>query len=81
MTNMRAKMKIASVEKFESSERIRFSAVSKSSSYPPNGADEDNTFAMWTPSADLTMTINNPALLNKFEAGQVFYVDFTEVTK
>lgn len=78
---MRAKMKISSVEKFVSSERLRFSAVSKSTSYPSDGTDEDNTFAKWTPSADLTMTINNPTLLNKFEPGQLFYVDFTSVTQ
>jgi hypothetical protein len=78
MPVMRAKMKIASVEKFESCERISFSAVGKSTSYPSDGTDEDNTFARWTPSADLNMLINNPSLLNIFEPGQVFYVDFTE---
>lgn len=75
---MRAKMKINSVTSFGTSELLKFSAVSKSGSYPNDGSDEDNTFAMFTPSAALEMNINNPALLGKFKAGQVFYVDFTE---
>ncbi|WP_204367562.1 hypothetical protein [Janthinobacterium sp. HH01] len=44
---------------------------------PPDGSDEDNSFARWTPSAELTMTINNPDLLGKFKVGDKFYVDFT----
>lgn len=77
MTTMRAKMKISSVTKYESSENLRMTAVCKSTAYPTDGSDEDNTFSTFTPNAELSITIQNPALLNHFEAGQTFYVDFS----
>ena len=81
---MRAKLKLISVAVSEEtpheSEALRFSAVYKSDGYPDNGLDEDNTFAKFTPSMELNMTIDNPALLGKFRPGQKFYVDFTEAT-
>lgn len=77
---MRAKFKITSVEKYaHECEVLNFSAVSRSDSYPEDGSDENNTYAMYTPSANLKMTVNNPALIGKFEPGQEFYVDFTPV--
>lgn len=77
MPTMRAKLVVSNVEKFEASERLTFRAVSKSSPYPPDGSDEDNTFAKFTPSADLTMYVANPDLLGQFEIGQKYYADFT----
>lgn len=78
---MRAKLKITSVQKHENvaQETLTFAAVAKSGGYPADGADEDNTFAKFTPSASLTMQILNPALLGQFKEGQAFYVDFTPV--
>ena len=79
MSVMRAKMKVDDVKSFDDgSEQLVFDAVCKSGSYPEDGSDEDNTFAMFTPSADLNMLVNNPALKGKFKVGQKFYVDFTE---
>ena len=75
---MRAKLKLTSVTLSENSDQLKFSAVCKPSGYPDSGLDEDNTFAKFSPSAELTMTVNNPALLGKFRPGQKFYVDFTE---
>lgn len=77
MTTMRAKLAVLSVERHEGYERLRFTAVCKSDGYPEDGSDENNSFARWTPSADLTMVVSNPDLLGKFEQGQEFYVDFT----
>jgi hypothetical protein len=77
MPKMRAKLKVTNVQKGETSERLTLAAVYKDGAYPEGGADEDNTFAMYTPSADLTMTINNPALVGQFNVGDKFYVDFT----
>lgn len=80
MTTMRAKMRVASVTKYgEPTNQINltFAAVAKSAGYPADGTDEDNNFARWTPIAAIQMTIQNPALLDKFEEGQKFYVDFT----
>lgn len=72
---MRAKMRIESVVVLGDQEQLILRAVYKDD-YSSDGLDEDNTFARFTPSAELCMTIANPALLGKFEAGQKFYVDF-----
>lgn len=78
MTVMRAKMRLTQVSGSGQVEVLHFSAVARNDGYPADGSDENNSFAKWTPSADLTMTINNPALVGKFQPGQTFYVDFTE---
>ena len=81
MTTMRAKMIVRYVEKHGdpvSCVSLTFAAVGKSDGYPADGSDENNTFARWTPSADLQMSVANPALFDAFEVGQQFYVDFTE---
>ena len=77
---MRAKIKVTSVKPGETYEELTFNAVSKSDGYPADGSDENNTFAKWTPSAELNMTITNPNLIGKFTVGQEFYVDFTPVS-
>jgi hypothetical protein len=74
---MRAKLQVSDVQSTATSERLSLRAVGKSGGYPADGSDDDNNFARWTPSAELTMTINNPELLGKFKAGDKFYVDFT----
>ena len=33
--------------------------------------------AKWTPSGLVKLTINNPEAFNQFEAGKVFFVDFS----
>lgn len=77
---MRAKLRIGSVIKHsEHSETVHFFGVPKSGGYPADGSDEDNTFAKFSPSAQLAITIANPALLGKFANGDTFYVDFTPV--
>lgn len=78
MTAMRAKLVIDKVTRHsETSESLSFRAVGKSESYPADGSDENNTFAMWTPSASLSMSITNPALIGKFNEGEEYYVDFS----
>lgn len=76
-TSMRAKFQVSSVEQFAGSEKVKFHAVAKSTAYPEDGTDEDNTFAKWSPSATCEIHITNPALHGKFTPGQKFYVDFT----
>ena len=80
MPAMRAKFKITKVEQYEGSERLEMTAVAKSGSYPEDGSDEDNTYAKFSPSGSLMLTIANPALTGKFKPGQKFYLDFTEAT-
>lgn len=89
MATMRAKMRAYSVEKQYADDDptkindifLRFYAVGLNQSYPENGSDENNTFALWTPGANLEMSITNPALFNSFEPGDEFYLDFTKASK
>ena len=75
---MRAKLQISRVETpYEGAEKLTFHAVCKDGGYPSDGSDEDNSYARWSPQADLTIVINNPALHGKFKVGEKFYVDFT----
>lgn len=76
---MRCKVKIISVEKFENCEKIVANPVCKSGSYPPDGSDEDNTFAKFSPSGEFSLLIANPELLGVYQPGQIFYVDWTPV--
>ena len=76
---MRAKMLVASVIPHESGEgeTLNFSAVSKSDPYDEDGSDENNTYANFTPTANLSMEVVNPALLGKIKVGEAYYLDFT----
>lgn len=47
--------------------------------YDETGLDEDNTFAHYTPYAELNIEIANPALFGKLEVGDYYYADFTKV--
>lgn len=68
---MRAKLRIHSVTQHEGgSETLELGAVA-------SGTPEDNTYSKYTPSANLKMSITNPALAGQFKPGQTFYVDFT----
>lgn len=84
MTTMRAKLRVGSVIPQTSgdppsSETVVFHGVSKSSGYPEDGSDEDNTYARFSPSAHFAIVIANPNLIGKFSPGDTFYVDFTPV--
>ncbi|PZU80669.1 MAG: hypothetical protein DI528_22240 [Shinella sp.] len=75
--SMRAKMKITKVEKIEGQETVTFTAVGKGSTMRADGLDEDNTYAKFTPDAELKLTVRNPALLGALLPGTVYYLDFT----
>jgi len=80
---MRAKMQIGQVKRIvgvngdTTSEELAAYPVCGNVPFGPNGESEDNTFARYTPSGSLTLTVNNPDLCGKFRPGQKFYVDFT----
>lgn len=81
MSAMRAKMKLNLVDAhYDGQERLVFNAVG-ANKYDSTGLDEDNTFAKYSPTANLSIVIANPALLGRFKPGQTFYVDFTEVSE
>ena len=77
--NMRAKMLITKIERHQhGQETLHMTAVAKSTAYPADGADEDNTYAKFSPQGTVSLTIANPALIGKFEPGKKYYIDFTE---
>ena len=79
MPAMRAKMKLNYIDKrYEGQETLFFNPVSKSGAYPEDGSDENNTYAKFSPSGQLSLTVTNPALLGKFQEGESYYLDFTK---
>lgn len=77
MTTMRAKMVVESVTAYGQSEVLKMRAVPKSTAYPDDGSDEDNTYAKWSPCGELSITVANPMLWGEFKPGDKFYLDFT----
>lgn len=75
MPNMRAKVKITSIVQHETHEDMTMNPV-YANSYPDDGVDENNSFARFTPSGEIKLTVNNPDLRGKFNAGDEYYVDF-----
>jgi hypothetical protein len=61
----------------KSQETLKMHAVA-ASKYPDDGSDEDNTYAKFSPGADLSINISNPALFGQFNVGEKYYVDFTQ---
>jgi len=81
---MRAEFRVTSVEQFKSgetvtTEQIKMMAVTDAP-FNPDGESEDNSFARWTPSGELSMSITNPNLFGKIKQDQKFYLDFVEAT-
>ena len=82
MSTMRAKVRVSNVVVSKNSneetvgEKLTFNAVYKNQ-YDSTGLDEDNTFALYTPSAEFTINVVNPTLFGKFKLDQKYYVDFT----
>lgn len=82
---MRAKMRCHlvseqrySAESEKTGETLHLGAVSMSK-YPADGLDEDNTFAKFSPGANLVINVANPALFGAVKFGDEFYVDFLRV--
>ena len=42
-----------------------------------NSTEESRRFAKYTPSARLTMTVDNPSAQEFFELGKTYYLDFS----
>jgi hypothetical protein len=81
---MRAKMQVSSVIPLDttgSCQTVTMAPVCGNKPFGPNGESEDNTFARYSPSGSLQLTINNPELTGKIRVGQKFYVDFTEAAE
>lgn len=76
MPAMRAKMQITSITLTEGCEILTMCAVPKKGTYPNSGADEDNTYARFSPYGKLELHVANPALHGQFKPGQFYYLDF-----
>lgn len=84
MSKMRAKMQVGFVQEHfygqggaKSQETLTMHAVA-ASKHPEDGSDEDNTFAKFSPGANLSINIANPALFGQFKIGEKYYLDFTK---
>lgn len=79
-THMRAKVRIAGIEKQgDTQEKLTFNFPAKDGGYPADGSDEDQQFAKYSPSGSLSLTVANPNLLGKFKEGDTFYLDFVPI--
>lgn len=86
MPKMRAKLQVGFVQehfhgpdKAKSGETLTMHAVCRANGYSDTaGLDEDNTYAMYSPGANLSINIANPALFGQFKVGEKYYVDFTQ---
>lgn len=82
---MRAKMRITSITQYPegapapTQETLNFHAVAKDGPYPSDGSDEDNSYAKFSPSGALQLTVANPKLIGAYAVGNTFYVDFVPV--
>jgi hypothetical protein len=83
MSKMRAKLQVGFVQEHfngpggaKSQETLSMHAVS-ASKYVADGSDEDNTYARFSPGANLVINVANPALWDQFKVGDKYYVDFT----
>lgn len=45
-----------------------------------DGNSDDNSFARWTPSGELKMTITNPRLVGVLREGEKYYLNFVKAT-
>lgn len=62
------------------SEILTFNAVTEKP-FNPDGESDDNSFARWTPTGELKITVTNPAMFGKFKVGTKYYLTFTEATE
>lgn len=70
--NIRAKFKVQSVTHTEGAESVALCAVNSSD------GKGNESWAKWTPSGKLEMTINNPEAQGKFKPGKLVYLDFSD---
>ena len=75
---MRAKFQVTEVIPHSPDcEEIKMRAVSDAA-FDPEGNSEDSSFARWTPSGELSITITNPNLISTIKTGEKYYLDFTK---
>ena len=74
--NVRAKFTVQSHQKYAGTGvTIRMTPVSA------DDVEENQRFHKYTPSGELTMYVDNPAVVEGMPIGSTFYLDFTPVAK
>lgn len=74
---LRAKLRVHNVSRSINSDGdVESETVKLSAVYGDKGS-ENGEWSRWTPSADFTITINNPKAFGALTKGHEFYVDFT----
>ena len=75
---MVAKFRVVSVTTpHAGTEHLCFSAVTEAP-FDKEGFSDDNSFAKWSPTGELEMTVTNPALFGKIKQGEKYYLHFTK---
>ena len=89
MIKMRAKMQVGFIQEQFWGEKVEKGKLAKSqetlmmhavaaTKFHDDGSDEDNTYAKFSPGANLSINIANPALWGTFVVGEKYYLDFTK---
>jgi hypothetical protein len=73
---VRAKFQVTAITEFAWSNVLK--EVTLEPRYDPSIPD-DQRFASAIPSGKLRMIVDNPAALEQFQTGKIFYLDFTPV--
>lgn len=73
MNALVCKLRCATVEQAETYETPKLQAVM-------NDANENLSFALWTPVADFTLQISNPEARGFFQPGRQYLVTITEAS-
>ena len=78
---LRLKMSVSSVKKVTDGQGVITSEeISLTAVYGPE-ASPNAQWSKWTPSASLTMQVNNPEAFDKVRPGQFMFVDLTPCEK
>jgi hypothetical protein len=75
MADVRGKFKVTKITR--NYYNLEDAEIALSAVYSQN--PEDQSYSAATPSANITMSVSNPAAVEKLALGKSFYVDFTAI--
>jgi hypothetical protein len=79
MNDIKAKMVIADVSRVGNMDVLTFIPIPKEGGYSDGGLDNDNTYAYYSPSADIKIIVNNENMVGKFVLGDRFSISFDKL--
>ena len=81
MPTVRAKFRVNTVRQHKGTDGTVYQEeIQMGPVYSSDPASENRAFWTATPSGNLSMYVNNTAVFGRFQEGQEYYLDFTEVT-